>query len=61
VIGADGDAQDICAFVAQAVPRLRELGFRVEVAADFPWHIAEPEPALRRLSCHRIETDSTSF
>ena len=44
VIGADGDAQDICAFVAQAVPRLRELGFRVEVAADFPWHIAEPEP-----------------
>ncbi|HEX7506532.1 MAG TPA: DEAD/DEAH box helicase [Polyangia bacterium] len=44
VIGADGDAQDICAFVAQAVPRLRELGFRIEVATDFPWHIAEPEP-----------------
>lgn len=44
VIGADGDAQDICGFVAQSIPRLRELGFRVEVQADFPWHIAEPEP-----------------
>jgi len=44
VIGSDGDAQDICGFIAQAVPRLRELGFRVEVAADFPWRIAEPEP-----------------
>ena len=44
VIGADGNAQDICGFVAQAVPRLRELGFRVEVATDFPWRIAEPEP-----------------
>ena len=44
VVGADGDAQDICAFIAQAVPRLRELGFRVEIAEDFPWRIAEPEP-----------------
>lgn len=44
VIGPDGDAQEICGFVAQAVPRLRELGFRVDVAADFPWRIAEPEP-----------------
>jgi superfamily II DNA or RNA helicase len=44
VIGADGEAQDICAFIAQAVPRLRERGFRVEIAADFPWRIAEPEP-----------------
>jgi len=43
-IGADGNAQDICAFIAQSVPRLRELGFRVAVAADFPWRIAEPEP-----------------
>jgi superfamily II DNA or RNA helicase len=44
VIGPDGDAQEICGFMAQAVPRLRELGFRVEVAPDFPWRIAEPEP-----------------
>jgi len=45
VIGPDGDPQDICAFIAQSVPRLRELGFRVEVALDFPWRIAEPAPA----------------
>ena len=44
VIGADGDAQDVCAFIAQATPRLRQLGFRVEMAADFPWRNAEPEP-----------------
>jgi superfamily II DNA or RNA helicase len=44
VLGADGDAQDVCGFITQALPRLRELGFRVEVAADFPWRIAEPEP-----------------
>jgi len=31
VLGADGDAQDVCGFITQALPRLRELGFRVEV------------------------------
>lgn len=44
VIGPDGDPQEICGFIAQALPRLRELGFRVDVASDFPWCIAEPEP-----------------
>jgi superfamily II DNA or RNA helicase len=45
VVGPDGDPQDICAFVAQAVPRLRALGFRVEVAPDFPWRIVAPDPS----------------
>jgi superfamily II DNA or RNA helicase len=45
VIGADGQAPDICAFVTTVVPRLRELGLRVEVADDFPWRVVSPEPA----------------
>jgi superfamily II DNA or RNA helicase len=44
VIGADGQAQDICTFVTTVVPRLRELGLRVEVADDFPWRVVSPEP-----------------
>jgi superfamily II DNA or RNA helicase len=44
VIGADGHDQDICAFLAVSVGRLRQQGFRVEVAADFPWRIVAPEP-----------------
>jgi superfamily II DNA or RNA helicase len=44
VIGADGHDQDICAFLAVSVPRLREQGFRVDVASDFPWRIVAPEP-----------------
>ncbi len=44
VIGADGHDQDICAFLAASVPRLREQGFRVDIASDFPWRIVAPEP-----------------
>lgn len=45
VVGPDGDPQDICAFLVQGVPRLRELGFRVDVEPDFPWRIAASEPS----------------
>jgi superfamily II DNA or RNA helicase len=44
VIGADGQAQDICTFTATAIPRLREQGFRVEIPDDFPWRVIAPEP-----------------
>jgi len=45
VVGADGQAQDICSFVTTVVPRLRAQGFAVEVADDFPWRVLSPEPA----------------
>jgi len=43
VVRVDGDAHSHCAFVANAVPKLRALGWGVEIAPDFPFHVIEEE------------------
>jgi superfamily II DNA or RNA helicase len=42
---ADGDEHSFCAFAARALAQWRALGWRVEVADDFPFRVVEREPA----------------
>jgi superfamily II DNA or RNA helicase len=37
IVAIDGDVHALCAFGAYAVPQLRNLGWRVEIDADYPW------------------------
>lgn len=37
----EGDIDALCAFGSQAVPRLRKLGWKVEVSSDYPCHVVE--------------------
>ena len=37
IIAIDGDVHALCAFGAYAVPQLRNMGWRVEIDADYPW------------------------
>jgi superfamily II DNA or RNA helicase len=37
IIAIDGDVHALCAFGAYAVPQLRNLGWRVDIDADYPW------------------------
>ncbi len=39
VVDVDGDARGVCVFLASVLPRLQRLGWRTEIAADFPWRI----------------------
>ena len=41
VVDVTGDIDALCAFSAQAVPRLRALGWRVEVADDYQCRVVE--------------------
>jgi superfamily II DNA or RNA helicase len=46
VVAVDGDVHALCAFVAYAIPQLRGLGWRVELAPDLPWQIVAPDAPL---------------
>ena len=46
VVAVDGDVHALCAFVAYAVPQLRGLGWRIELAPDLPWQIVAPDAPL---------------
>ena len=37
IIAIDGDVHALCAFGAYAVPQLRNMGWRVEIDAEYPW------------------------
>jgi superfamily II DNA or RNA helicase len=39
VVALDGDVHTLCAFSAYAVPQLRQLGWHVAVAPDYPWQV----------------------
>jgi superfamily II DNA or RNA helicase len=43
LVAVDGDAHSYCAFTAQALPALRAKGFSVEMDADYPYRVLEPE------------------
>jgi SNF2 family DNA or RNA helicase len=42
----DRDVHALCAFSAYALPQLRTLGWRVEVAADYPWQTVSEDVPL---------------
>ena len=41
VVDVTGDVDALCAFSAQAVPRLRQLGWRVEVSDDYQCRVVD--------------------
>jgi superfamily II DNA or RNA helicase len=46
VVRTDGDPHGLCAFSAYAVPQLRALGWRIEVAPDYPWQVVAGDAPL---------------
>jgi superfamily II DNA or RNA helicase len=44
VVRCEGDVHDYCSFGAHVVPRLRALGWRVELDASYPYRTVEEEP-----------------
>lgn len=46
VVAVDGDVHALCAFGAHALPQLRAMGWRIEIAEDYPWQIVPPEAPL---------------
>jgi superfamily II DNA or RNA helicase len=42
LVNIDGDVHGVCSFTAHAVPKLREQGFVVEVAEEYPYRVAAP-------------------
>ena len=43
VVRVDDDVHGLCSFSAYALPQLRALGWRVAVAADYPFQVIESE------------------
>jgi superfamily II DNA or RNA helicase len=41
LVHVDGDVHALCSFTAYAVPRLRELGWQVEIADDYPYQVVD--------------------
>ena len=41
-----GDVHFMCAFTAYAVPQLRNMGWNVEIARDYPWQVISPDAPL---------------
>ena len=46
VVAVDGDVHALCAFSAYAVPQLRGLGWRVDIAPEFPWQVVATDAPL---------------
>jgi len=46
VITLDGDPHSLCAFGAYSVPQLRQMGWRVEIDADYPWQVVANDAPL---------------
>ncbi|AKV00791.1 Superfamily II DNA/RNA helicase, SNF2 family [Labilithrix luteola] len=44
VVRCDGNVHDFCAFSAYVVPQLRTMGWRVDIAKDYPFRVVQSEP-----------------
>jgi superfamily II DNA or RNA helicase len=42
VVRVDGDVHALCSFTAYVVPQLRSLGWRVDIAPDYPYQVVSP-------------------
>jgi superfamily II DNA or RNA helicase len=45
VVRCEGSVHDYCSFSAYVVPQLRALGWKIEIAPDYPFRVVEREPA----------------
>ena len=45
VVRCEGNVHDYASFSAYVVPQLRSLGWKVEIAPDYPFRVVEREPA----------------
>jgi SNF2 family DNA or RNA helicase len=45
VVRCEGSVHDFCGFSAYVVPQLRALGWKVEIASDYPFRVVDREPA----------------
>jgi superfamily II DNA or RNA helicase len=43
LVRVDGDVHALCSFTAYAVPQLRALGWRVEIAPRYPFQVVSPD------------------
>ncbi|MEO8552148.1 MAG: SNF2-related protein, partial [Kofleriaceae bacterium] len=39
VLAVDGDAHQLCAFGAHALPQLKALGWKIEIDPEYPWQV----------------------
>ena len=46
VVAVDADINTLCAFAAYALPQLKNLGWIVDVAPDYPWQVVGAECSL---------------
>ena len=46
VVAIDADPNALCAFGAYALPQLRELGWNIQIAPDYPWQVVAAEAPL---------------
>ena len=46
VVAVDGDVHALCGFGAHAVPQLRAMGWRIDLAPDYPWQIVPHDAPL---------------
>jgi superfamily II DNA or RNA helicase len=43
VVQVGGNVHTLCSFTAYALPQLESLGFRIEIAADYPYQVVSPD------------------
>ncbi|HEY4106004.1 MAG TPA: SNF2-related protein, partial [Polyangiaceae bacterium] len=43
VVQIGGNVHTLCSFTAYALPQLESLGFRIEIAADYPYQVVSPD------------------
>ena len=43
VVQVGGNVHTLCSFTAYALPQLESLGFKIEIAADYPYQVVSPD------------------
>jgi superfamily II DNA or RNA helicase len=46
VVRVDADVHALCGFTAYAVPMLRKRGWQVDIDAEYPWQVVDPDASL---------------
>lgn len=57
VVRCEGSVHDYCGFSAYVVPQLRALGWKVEIAPDYPFKVTQSDPAWYANVSSVTETD----
>ncbi len=43
LVQVGGNVHTLCSFTAYALPQLESLGFKIEIAADYPYQVVSPD------------------